>query len=241
MRECPVCKESFADEFNFCDLDGAPLDGNVRSVNQGGGASRVWSVLGVGLLLSAVGITAAAIIFFPRGPSAPQFPANRPQPLRSSPAAPQSAGAPVSSESKPDELASTERPPEGKANARAALTSDAARADARNAARRTKDEEDNSSNPNPKAAVGVDDGSVKPAVDDAADTRPRVARDPAPTSGADPASPPAVPSPDGSTTAKKEAKHRPSSTQSGDPDTGNKKPKKKGGFLKVFKKIFGQG
>src|SRR5262249_39857832 len=69
MKESPVCKESFQDDLNFCDLDGSPLNGGAGSTVTGS-SSKLWSFLGIALLLAAVGITAGAIIFFPRGPSA---------------------------------------------------------------------------------------------------------------------------------------------------------------------------
>src|SRR5262252_7529858 len=73
MKECPVCKETFVDDFNFCEVDGTPLDRNIggstSSGSTSGGSSRIWSFVGVALLLGAVFLSALSIIFFPRGGS----------------------------------------------------------------------------------------------------------------------------------------------------------------------------
>jgi hypothetical protein len=65
MKICPACNESFTDEFSFCELDGTKLK------RQGGAAGepaakKDWSLLGLALVLGAVLITVATIIFAPK-------------------------------------------------------------------------------------------------------------------------------------------------------------------------------
>src|SRR5882672_1498441 len=65
MKICPACNETFTDEFSFCELDGTKLK------RQGGkaaepGAKKDWSLLGLVLVLGAILITVATIIFAPK-------------------------------------------------------------------------------------------------------------------------------------------------------------------------------
>src|SRR2546429_9741460 len=68
MKICPVCNDSFPDELNFCDVDGTRLNRGAGSAGEAGGADRRkwWSLLGAGLLVGAVVISAASIIFLPK-------------------------------------------------------------------------------------------------------------------------------------------------------------------------------
>lgn len=66
MRACPICKETFSDDYNFCDIDGAALDAPAGSAPVARGGERVWNLLGVGLLLGALVISAVSIVFLPR-------------------------------------------------------------------------------------------------------------------------------------------------------------------------------
>src|SRR5262252_7399110 len=62
MKICPVCNDTFADQLNFCDVDGTRL-------TQSGGVqerSKLWSLVGAGLLIGALVISAASIFFLPR-------------------------------------------------------------------------------------------------------------------------------------------------------------------------------
>src|SRR4030095_3148637 len=62
MKICPVCNDTFADQLNFCDVDGTRL-------TQAGGAqerNKWWSLVGAGLLIGALVISAASIFFLPR-------------------------------------------------------------------------------------------------------------------------------------------------------------------------------
>src|SRR5690242_10422231 len=88
MKECPVCKETFVDDFNFCEIDGTPLDRNAGgSTSVGstpGGSNRIWSFVGVALLLGAVFLSALSIIFFPRGSSSAPLTQKSSEPVPSS-------------------------------------------------------------------------------------------------------------------------------------------------------------
>lgn len=68
MKVCPVCTESFGDEFSFCDIDGTKLKRDNASPPA---QNKVWSLLGVALLIGAVVISAAAIIFLRKAPVSP--------------------------------------------------------------------------------------------------------------------------------------------------------------------------
>jgi len=246
MKECPVCKESFQDDLNFCDLDGSPLHDGAGAASVGS-SSKIWSFLGIGLLLAAVGITAAAIIFFPRGPSA-SLTTGRPQ----SGATTSSAG--QASSSVPDagrsQTASGGLPVDSStglgtgdlSTSANSASPDQSRLGSRKAALSKNDNSD-SSLPNPKSVAVSDDDLTRAARQPADETRPRTSK-PLPTAG-DPSSvgvaqndstgsDPAA----RSAAAKRRAKAQ---AQGDDADTGgNKKDdKKKGGFLRVFKKIFG--
>jgi hypothetical protein len=74
MRVCPVCNEAFTDEFSFCDLDGTAL----KRQREPGDTNRLWSLLGVGLLVGALVISAASIIFLPKARVAPPTIGSRP-------------------------------------------------------------------------------------------------------------------------------------------------------------------
>jgi hypothetical protein len=66
MRACPVCKETFGDDLNFCDIDGAALEAPPGSAPALRSGERVWNLLGIGLLLGALVISAVSIVFLPR-------------------------------------------------------------------------------------------------------------------------------------------------------------------------------
>lgn len=74
MRVCPVCNEAFSDEFSFCDLDGTAL----KREREAGETNRMWSLLGVGLLVGALVISAASIIFLPKVRVSPTTSATKP-------------------------------------------------------------------------------------------------------------------------------------------------------------------
>jgi hypothetical protein len=70
MKVCPVCNESFGNDLNFCDVDGAKLQ-RERGAASAPESNKAWSLLGVGLLLGAIFISAASVIFFPKARIAP--------------------------------------------------------------------------------------------------------------------------------------------------------------------------
>lgn len=76
MKQCPLCKEHFADEQNFCDADGSPLIENVR---KGPGlnaealppignsrANQLWPIVTIGILIGVIiCLTAYAVMMTP--------------------------------------------------------------------------------------------------------------------------------------------------------------------------------
>jgi hypothetical protein len=240
MKECPVCKESFQDDLNFCDLDGSPLDGGVAGT-AAGSSSKVWSFLGVGLLLAAVGITAVAIIFFPRGPSA-NLPAGRSQ-----------TGNPGVTPNQPSTLAqegaSTRADGAGGVDgpdSKTAVTAgspDQTRLASKKAGLSRNDNSD-SSLPNPKSVINSDDEVTQASRQSADETRPRTSKPllnaEAGSNGSGSANPQGSDS-GAKSAATSAARRRPKTQGQGDDAdaSGKKDDKKKGGFLRVFKKIFG--
>src|SRR5262245_12912823 len=64
MKICTACNESFNDEFNFCEVCGAKL--HKHKDPSAPPAKHDWSLLGIALVLVAVVVTAASIIFTPK-------------------------------------------------------------------------------------------------------------------------------------------------------------------------------
>lgn|SRR5262245_4695168 len=247
MKECPICKESFQDDLNFCDLDGSPLDGGTGNAVVGS-SSKLWSFLGIALLLAAVGITAGAIIFFPRGPSA-TLPSSRSQSGPSAPASTQPAAATDSGQTQADASTGLDRAAvkSGSSDEAVGTSPDQARLASRRTALSKNDNSDPSL-PDPKAVVGSDDDLTRTARQPNDATRPRTSTS---TSAADSASSARIAPGESSgsdSTAKSPAasaaaRHRSKTQAQGDDAAGGSKKddKKKGGFLRVFKKIFGHG
>jgi len=235
MKICPVCNDTFADALNFCDVDGTRL-------TQAGGAhgpqerSKWWSLVGAGLLIGALVISAASIFFLPRSRVATPVVSSEPTPAPVTPKPPPtvapettaSVAAPVVS-GEPDSA-----PPE-------ALAPEVKRKD-----KALSNPNSNGALPNPKAAaIAAEEGDKKPAnVDPSASvtTTPKkpdtqnvkAVTDPHP---GDPSIKSQTP-PD----PKKDPKAQ-VATANHEKDSKDKKKeeeKKKGGFLKVFKKIFGK-
>jgi len=232
MKICPVCNDSFADQLSFCDIDGARLT-RVGSTQQ---RNSWWSLLGAGLLVGALVITAASIFFLPKARpsnpivnSEPQPTPAPPSPTPSESTANVAAAPPVSVE--PEGAPTDAVVPEVKKKDKALTT-------------------DNfSGTPNPKAAaLAAEDADKKSASTDA--------ERPTPAAPPKPESPPSVKSVGDTRSAdankpqpppdlKKDPKTQPAIAKSSDKDSNDKKKndekdKKKGGFLRVFKKIFGK-
>lgn len=76
MKQCPLCKEHFADEQKFCDADGTPLIERVRKgpgLNaealppaENGRANQVWPIVTIGILIGVIiCLTAYAVMMTP--------------------------------------------------------------------------------------------------------------------------------------------------------------------------------
>jgi hypothetical protein len=233
MKICPVCNDSFADQLNFCDVDGTRLtrEGSVQERN------KWWSLLGAGLLVGALVISAASIIFLPKARvstpvvnSEPQPSPAPPKPASADSAANVAAAPPVSAE--PDGVPTDAAVPEVKKKDRALANGNF-----------------NGTTPNPKAAaLAAEDADKKSPSPDVNSTPPASRKAEVPPSvksvsdnrSTDGATLPQTP-PD----LKKDQKTQTATAKSSDRASNDKKKnddkdKKKGGFLRVFKKIFGK-
>lgn len=76
MKQCPLCKEHFADEQNFCDTDGTPLIDKVRKgpgLNaealppaENSRTNQVWPIVTIGILIGVIiCLTAYAVMMTP--------------------------------------------------------------------------------------------------------------------------------------------------------------------------------
>ena len=232
MKICPVCNDSFADQLNFCDVDGARLtrEASVQERN------KWWSLLGVGLLVGALVISAASIIFLPKARVSPSpvvtsEPPPSPVPPKA-PSADSTASVAVSAVTPDADSASTDAVvPDVKKKDKALANADAG-----------------GPTPNPKAAALAAEDAEKKAV-------PAEVNGATPLAPKKPEAPPAVKSasethsPDVATKPQtppdlqKDQKTQAATAKSHDKDSKDKKKddeKKKGGFLRVFKKIFGK-
>src|SRR4051812_45253013 len=82
MKQCPLCKEHFADEQNFCDTDGSPLIEKVRKgpglnaealppVENHSRAAQIWPIVTIGILIGVIiCLTAYAVMMSPPGDKA---------------------------------------------------------------------------------------------------------------------------------------------------------------------------
>src|SRR5438132_4652616 len=70
MKVCPVCNETFADDMKFCDLDGTRL---ARQAEATGAPAhhRTGSLLGIGLLVGALVLSAVSVFMIPRSRAVP--------------------------------------------------------------------------------------------------------------------------------------------------------------------------
>jgi hypothetical protein len=238
MKVCPVCNEEFANELRFCEFDGAKLN-RVRGDSDASDQNRLWSLLGIALVVVAVVISATTIFLLPKTtmspmvdqPTASQQTTAVSTPPPGEPVADSSSKAPEKSE--PEVVVASVPDPPKKESPPLAETP----ADARKSAL------------NPKAAATASDNGEKsasstaqprfestPAAIDPDPTPARSTRETRADSIAKPTTGSAAPE------ARKDDKHQTGAAN--DKDSAKKKPdekeKKKGGFLKVFKKIFGK-
>jgi hypothetical protein len=223
MKECPVCNETFQDDYKFCDLDGSPLS-RLRDASSTSDSSRTWSLLGVVLLLGAVGISVGMIVFKPRGPAIQTRTESLSSPASSTQRTSDSTGHPIT-------------PQEFQADS-AALEAEAKRPIAKQAAQPAVPASSNGAvegaapvEIKPVAQTPSEEKVSKPA---GADQTGPAGDAPASRSGDAAISPtqPADPSKD------QKARPKEASKETADKKGANKE--KKGGFLKVFKKIFGK-
>ena len=230
MKVCPVCSESFADDLKFCDLDGTRLTRQLDGAVPAEGGNKLWSMLGIGLLVGALILSAVSVFLIPKGRVSPPVSSSEPQAsvTASKPSGGAADNAVASATTKQPEIVVTEGPlPDAKKKDKLkALT----------------DENSNAPALNPKAAAqGVNDAekTPQPALQPPAPVKP----EPAPavktvseTREPEPTTKPAV-----STDPKKDPKHASTnSSKESDKKKTDDKEKKKGGFFKVFKKIFGK-
>ncbi|MEK6289747.1 MAG: hypothetical protein AABO57_28870 [Acidobacteriota bacterium] len=233
MKICPVCNDSFTDELNFCDIDGARLarEGAVQERN------KWWSLIGVGLLVGALVISAASILFLPKARVSSPSVNSEPQPTPSLPKAPSAesaanVSAPVVS-AEPEIASADTVVPEvrkkDKAPANANVGGAAPNPKAAALAAEDADKGSPSADANRTAPSPPKNPEAPPAVKTVSDARPAEAAKPQPPSD-----------------LKKDQKAQPTIAKSSDKDSNDKKKnddkdkKKGGGFLRVFKKIFGK-
>lgn len=234
MKVCPVCNETFADDMKFCDLDGTRL---ARQAEATGAPAhhRTWSLLGIGLLVGALVLSAVSVFLIPRSralPTASSTPTPT-SPATSKPADPNntanagdSATAPASDQ---PEIIIAEAPP---------ADPNAKKKD------KVKALNGNETAPalNPKAAAQTDEDTARPAPV-AADPTPAPKKTepaPSPKVASETREPDAAAKPAVTADPKKDPKHQKDAAKDGDKKKVDDKDKKKGGFFKVFKKIFGK-
>jgi hypothetical protein len=234
MKICPVCNDSFADQLNFCDIDGARLtrEGSAQERN------KWWSLLGAGLLVGALVISAASIIFLPRARVSTPVVNSEPPPTSVPPKTlPAESAANVATpaanaepESVPTDAAVPEVKKKDKALANGNFSGTTPNPKAAAIAAEAADKKSPSTEVNSAVPPAAKKPEAAPSVKSVGDTR-----------SADAATKPQTP-PD----LKKDQKNQTATAKNSDKDSNDKKKnddkdKKKGGFLRVFKKIFGKG
>jgi hypothetical protein len=230
MKICPVCNDSFADELNFCDIDGARLarEGSAHEKN------KWWSLLGVGLLVGGLVISAASIFFLPKARLSTPVGSSEPQSVPVAPRAPAPAAdsaSNVAASSEPESAPTDSVVPEVKKRDKALANNNAG-----------------GSAPNPKAAALAAEDADKRSQSDSrsAAQAPAINPEPPPAVRSVGATQPAETKPQPPPELKREPKTQPATASVSDKDSSDKKKnddknkKKSGGFLRVFKKIFGK-
>ena len=234
MKVCPVCNETFADELKFCDLDGTRLKREVGSETPEK-QNKTWSLIGVGLLVGALVLSAISIIFLPKARIAPSVASSESgtamTSTRTEPAQTEIAQA-TSPDSQTPEIVLEEAPlvePKKKDPTQQNINGNV-----------------NAESPNPKAAA-------KAASEDEAPTQVEPITVAPPPKDPEPPPPVVRPTADardaGSAPASAEMKRDPKrdSSKANEEDkkaeakkTEDKKKKKGGGLFGAFKKIFGK-
>jgi hypothetical protein len=235
MKICPVCNESFGDEFSFCEIDGTKLK------RQGGtavepGTKKDWSLLGLALVLGAVLITVATIIFAPKA----RFSASTINSDTVAVAPPQQTAPTTGAVIDTTPSAATDTPSTSATDSADTLLPTSETKKKEKVAKAETDE----SAPNPKAAATDPDPNSK-----AAKAAVQPSEQPAPKAAAKTetaanetkeAERPRTVAPAAET---KETKKTTAEAKPADKEADGKKKddkKKKGGFFGVFKKIFGK-
>ena len=232
MKVCPVCNETFADDMKFCDLDGTRLARQAEATGAPAHHHR-WSLLGIGLLVGALVLSAVSVFMIPRSralPTASSAPSPA-TPSTSKPADssnPSSAGDSASAPSSDQpEIVIAEAPP---------ADPNAKKKD------KVKSSAENETTPalNPKAAAQTDEDAAKPAPSPAAPAPKKTEPAPAPKTVSETRELETTSKPAAAPAPKKDPKHQKESGKDSDKKKADDKDKKKGGFFKVFKKIFGK-
>lgn len=230
MKICPVCNDSFADELRFCDIDGARLTREAGSQDR----NRWWSLLGAGLVVGALVISAASIVFLPKARVSTPILNSQPQSVivPSKPPVVESA----TNATSPDASAQPED-----------LTTEAVVPELKKKDKATNGNVDATS-PNPKAAaLAAEDADKAAPAESNKNVAPKKPESVSSDKNADDARVTDPPRPAQPPPEVKKERTQPVSTKSSDKDSSDKKnsddkdKKKGGGFLRVFKKIFGKG
>ncbi len=236
MKVCPVCNETFADELKFCDLDGTRLKREVGSETPEK-QNKAWSLIGVGLLVGALVLSALSIVFLPKARVAPTVASSETSTAitstRTESAQTEIAQASSTNSESPEIVVEEVPPTELKK---------------RDAAQQNLNGNANDAPLNPKAAAKEASEDENPAQIDPAILAPPPPKEPEPA--------PAVVKPtadtrdSGSASANSEMKRDPKRDSSRSKEDGDKKAdgkkvddkkkKKGGGIFGAFKKIFGK-
>jgi hypothetical protein len=228
MKTCPVCGESFGDDLNFCDVDGTALARDPLAAAQA--KNKLWSILGVALLLGALAISALSVIFLPKArvsspavvSSVPPLPETPPATKPTSTDTAGNSQTPLTS-SEPEALLPPDTvAPELKKRETAPGRENGNLSKSAKAAALAAEESEKPNLELQPATAPAKKSEAPPAktVSDKHDTEPPRATAPIPTD----------PKAAGTKTA----------DNSNSKKKGDDKDKKKGGFFKVFKKIFGK-
>ena len=234
MKICPVCNDSFADQLNFCDIDGARLTGEGAAQQK----NKWWSLIGAGLLVGALVISAASIFFLPRARVSTPIVNSEPQPSPAVPVVPKPAAAEAAASVT---ASSASAQPE-------TVPTDAVAPDVRKKDKALANGNFSGAPPNPKAAATAPDDSDRKAPSAEAGgaispTPKKPEASPSLKSAGDPRPAETATRPQIPPELKKDPKAQTATAKNPDKDSNDKKKtddKKKGGFLKVFKKIFGK-
>jgi hypothetical protein len=230
MKVCPVCSESFADDLKFCDLDGTRLTRQLDGSVPPQGHNKLWSMLGIGLLVGALILSAVSVFLIPKSRvSLPSSSESQASTSSSKPSNDTGGNTIASATAEQPEIVVTEGPvPDArKKDKLKSLTEENSNSPALNPKAAAQSGEDTEKTPQPVAEPPAPKKSESaPAVKPVSETR-----------EPDPATKTATASPD----PKKDPRHATTnSSKDSDKKKTDDKDKKKGGFFKVFKKIFGK-